>query len=488
LSTKHLDFYVAKVYNSHISTKEKEVLPMKAPKSVFVCSECEYKSAKWLGKCPNCGAWNTFSEEEVAVAQPPKNPRAVNRDPSHAVSFAELEVPDYIRSSTGMSELDRVLGGGIVAGSVVLLSGEPGIGKSTLLMQISDALGEGRRVLYVSGEESGGQLKLRAKRLGIGGKNLHILTETNVDTILSEADKLKPEIIIADSIQTMYNPDSSSTAGSVTQVRECAFAFIDKAKRYGISVILVGHVNKEGGIAGPKVLEHMVDAVLYFEGERQQSYRIIRAIKNRYGSTNEIGVFEMTDKGLLEVPNPSEMLLAGRPKNVSGNCAVCTLEGTRPIIAEIQALVTQTPYPAPRRNSSGLEYNRMCLLLAVLEKRLGLRFSSCDVYTNVIGGLHLDEPASDLGTALALISSLTDKIVPDELIAVGELGLSGECRAVSNLEQRVREASRLGFTKAVVPYRNLESRKLEVDGIELIPIKNIYEALKVLKAEKRIEE
>ena len=459
---------------------------MKANKTVYICNECEYKSLKWLGKCPSCGAWNSFEEETVvAPSAAPKNQRALTNDPSHAVSFSELEIPDYIRSATGMSELDRVLGGGIVSGSVVLLSGEPGIGKSTLLMQISDALGEGRRVLYVSGEESGGQLKLRADRLGIKGNNLHILTETNIVNILSEADKLKPEIIIADSIQTIYSPDSASAPGSITQVRECAFSFIEKAKRHGISVILVGHVNKEGSIAGPKVLEHMVDAVLYFEGERQQSYRIIRAIKNRYGSTNEIGVFEMTDKGLIEVPNPSEMLLSGRPKNVSGNCAVCTLEGTRPIIAEIQALVTPTPYPAPRRNSSGLDYNRMCLILAVLEKRLGMRFSQSDVYTNVIGGLRLDETASDLAAALALISSITDKVVPDELIAIGELGLSGECRAVSSLEQRVREAARLGFTKAIVPSKNVESRKLDIAGIEIIPIKNIYEALKVLKSEKK---
>ncbi len=459
---------------------------MKAQKSVYICSECEYKSPKWLGKCPSCGAWNTLEEESVAPAAPSaKNPRAATRSASHAVRFDELDTPEYMRSTTGLSELDRVLGGGIVSGSVVLLSGEPGIGKSTLLMQISDSLGDGRRVLYVSGEESGGQLKLRAERLGIGGKNLHILTETNIESILDEAAKLKPDIIIADSIQTIYSDNSSSSAGSVTQVRECAFAFIEKAKTHGISVLLVGHVNKEGGIAGPKVLEHMVDAVLYFEGDRRQSYRIIRAVKNRYGSTNEIGVFEMTDKGLLEVPNPSEMLLAGRPKNVSGNCAVCTIEGTRPMIAEIQALVSQTPYPAPRRTSNGLDYNRMCLILAVLEKRLGLRFSAADVYTNVIGGLHLDEPAVDLAVALALISSLTDKIVPDELIAIGELGLSGECRAVSDLESRVREAARLGFTTAVVPYRNIEKRKLEIAGIKIIPIKTVYEALKVLRAEEK---
>ena len=461
---------------------------MKAVKSIYICAECGYKSAKWLGKCPSCEAWNSFEEDVVVTATAnPKNARTANRnDGSHVVSFADLDMPEYMRSSTGMPELDRVLGGGLVSGSVVLLSGEPGIGKSTLLMQISDSLGSGKTVLYVSGEESGGQLKMRAKRLGINGNDLHILTETNIDIILSEADKLRPDIIIADSIQTIYSDSSSSSPGSVTQVRECAFSFIEKAKSLGISVILVGHVNKEGGIAGPKVLEHMVDAVLYFEGERQQSYRIIRAIKNRYGSTNEIGVFEMTEKGLLEVPNPSEMLLAGRPKNVSGNCAVCTIEGTRPLIAEIQALVTPTPYPAPRRTSNGLEYNRMCLILAVLEKRLGLRFSSADVYTNVIGGLHIDEPAADVAIALSLISSLTDRIVPDDLVAIGELGLSGECRAVCDLEQRINEAGRLGFTKAIVPYRNIESRKIDSGNVELIPIKSIYEAIKVLKAEKKL--
>ena len=458
---------------------------MKGSKTVYICTECGQKSAKWLGKCPACGAWNSFEEE--IQAEPAKTTRsnAIGISDNHAVTFSELEIPDYMRDETGLSELDRVLGGGLVTGSVVLLSGEPGIGKSTLLMQISDALGESRRVLYVSGEESGGQLKMRAKRLGVDGKNLYILTETNIDKILEEAKKIKPDTMIVDSIQTIYSERSASTAGSVTQVKECALSFIAKAKTEGISVLLVGHVNKEGGIAGPKVLEHMVDAVLYFEGERQQSYRIIRAIKNRYGSTNEIGVFEMTDTGLIEVPNPSEMLLAGRPKNTSGNCAVCTLEGTRPLIAEIQAHVTPTPFPAPRRTANGIEYNRMCLILAVLEKRLGLKFFTSDVYMNVIGGLRLDEPASDAAIALALISSLTDKVIPDDLVAVGELGLSGEVRAVSNLEQRVKEAARLGFTKAIVPYRNIEKRKLDVDGIEIIPIKSIYEALKVMKAEKQ---
>ena len=460
---------------------------MKGLKTVFICSECEYHSPKWLGKCPSCGSWNTFVEDVISTqpdTEVKARKRSVSTEPSsnRAVSYNELEIPDYIRSNTGLGELDRVLGGGLVHGSVVLISGEPGIGKSTLLMQISDCLGQSRKVLYVSGGESGGQLKLRAKRLGILGKNLYILTETNIDGILSQADKIKPDVIIIDSIQTVYRDDIKSAPGSITQVRECALDFINKAKSEGISMLIVGHVNKEGGIAGPKVLEHMVDAVLCFEGEKLQSYRIIRANKNRFGSTNEIGVFEMSDKGLVEIENPSEMLLSGRPKKTPGNCAVCTIEGTRPIIAEIQALVSPTSFPAPRRTSNGIDYNRVCLIIAVLEKRLGLKFYQNDVYINVIGGLHIDEPATDAAVALAMISSLTDRAVPDDLIAIGELGLSGECRAVSNLEQRVKEAARLGFTKAVVPYRNIEKRKPDTN-IELIPIHSIYEAVKVLSPE-----
>ena len=457
---------------------------MKAQKTIFMCTDCGNTSSKWLGKCPACGGWNTFVEETARATESDtakKRTSLIGSRENRAVAFGDLNMPDYMRSFTGLDELDRVLGGGLVVGSVVLLSGEPGIGKSTLLIQISDALGKSRKILYVSGEESGGQLKLRAGRLGVQGENLFILTETNIENILAEADKIHPDVIVVDSIQTIYSEKISSTAGSIAQVKECALTFINKAKSEGISVLLVGHVNKEGSIAGPKVLEHMVDAVLYFEGERQQSYRIIRAIKNRYGSTNEIGVFEMTDVGLVEVSNPSEMLLAGRPKNISGNCAVCTMEGTRPLIAEIQALVSPTAFPAPRRTSNGIDYNRMCLILAVLEKRLGLRFSVHDVYLNVIGGLRLDEPASDMATALALISSLTDKIIPDDLIAIGELGLAGECRAVSNLEQRVKEAERLGFLRVIVPYRNVEKRPIQ-SKIQLIPVKSVFEALRVLKA------
>lgn len=455
-------------------------------KTVYVCTECGSQCSKWSGQCPHCGKWNCLEEEVIdtapAVSKLPKRPSVASSGDSRATKFSELSLPTYIRTDTGLSELDRVLGGGLVTGSVVLLSGEPGIGKSTLLMQISDVLGKSRKVLYVSGEESGGQLSLRAKRLGVAGDQLYILTETNLEQILSEADAVKPDVMILDSIQTIYSDKVSSAPGSVTQVRECAMAFLAKAKSEGISMLLVGHVNKEGGIAGPKVLEHMVDAVLYFEGERQQAYRIIRAVKNRFGSVSEIGVFEMTDKGLCEVANPSEMLLSGRPKGVSGNCALCTMEGTRPLIAEIQALVTPTVFPSPRRTGNGVEYNRMYLIIAVLEKRLGLKFYQNDVYMNVIGGLSISEPAADMAIATALVSSLTDRVVPDDLLIIGELGLAGECRAVSNLEQRVREAARLGFTRAIVPFRNVEKRPIQVEGMKIIPVKSVFEVIKELKS------
>ncbi len=462
---------------------------MKGIKTVYICSECEYESPKWLGKCPRCSAWNTFVEDVVekssgSASEAPKRTSLIGSGNSKAAKFSELDMPEYIRFSTGVGELDRVLGGGLVKGSVVLLSGEPGIGKSTLLLQICDSLGEGKKILYVSGEESTGQLKLRAERLSVKGSSLYILTETNIENILSEAKKIAPDVIIADSVQTMYSDRVTSPPGSITNVKEVALSFISKAKAEGISVVLVGHINKEGSIAGPKVLEHMVDAVLTFEGDKKQTYRIIRANKNRYGSTNEIGVFEMTDTGLCEVGNPSEMLLADRPTDTSGNCAVCTMEGTRPIVAEIQALVTPTSFPAPRRTSNGIDYNRTYLILAVLEKRLGLRFSANDVYLNVIGGLQINETASDLGIALALISSLTDTVIPDSLIAIGELGLAGECRSVANLELRVKEAARLGFTTAVIPHQSKRGT-LKADGIKTVTVKNVYDLLKLLKNTKK---
>ncbi|MBO7149211.1 MAG: DNA repair protein RadA [Clostridia bacterium] len=461
---------------------------MKNNKTVFECAECGASFSKWFGKCTVCGAWNSAVEAEKELEKAEKAAKIKRVAPvyeNEIVKFDEYEVGDTARELTGMGELDRVLGGGLVAGSVVLLAGEPGIGKSTLLLQICKTLASGgRKVLYVSGEESRDQIKLRAKRLeGVeDAKSLYLLTDTNVSGIIEKADKLSPDIMIIDSIQTIYSEAVASAPGSIAQVRECALSFINKAKNEGISIILVGHVNKEGSIAGPKVLEHMVDAVLYFEGEKIRSYRMIRAIKNRYGSTNEIGLFEMTDSGLAEVPNPSEMLLSDRREGVSGSCAVCVVEGTRPVIAEIQALVTSTAFPSPRRTSNGVDYNRACLLIAVLEKRLGFKFYTSDVYLNVIGGLRLDEPASDLAVALALISGIRDLPVESGLIAIGEVGLSGEVRAVSEIEKRISEASRLGFTKILLPYRNMEKLKGKKYGnVELIPVKSIFEALPYVK-------
>lgn len=456
-------------------------------RSVFVCKNCDYQTSSWLGRCPSCGAWNTFEEETYEEETPAPDKKGTRRimlardyGESEPQSLSGGDVPEYMRASTGMGEFDRVLGGGLVAGSVVLLSGEPGIGKSTLLLQICASLAREKRVLYVSGEESAAQISMRAKRLGIKSENLWVLTETDAEKVLKKADKLAPDVIVVDSIQTMYHSESATIPGSVTQIRESSAMFINKAKTDGTAVLLVGHVNKEGGIAGPKILEHMVDTVLYFEGERRQNFRLIRAIKNRFGSTNEIGVFEMTERGLCQVENPSEMLLADRPKNVPGNCAVCVMEGTRPLIAEIQALTSPTVFPSPRRMSTGIDYNRLSLIIAVIEKRLGLHFQNLDVYLNVIGGIHIDETASDAATALALISSVRDLPVPDDLICFGEIGLAGEVRAVSRVDQRVSEAVRLGFGRIAIPERCVSRVSDVPQGVNVIPVKTIFDLLPLM--------
>ena len=449
-------------------------------KTKWECIECGYQSASWYGKCPSCGAWDTL-EEITEIDKPSNDARAslIGNIGGTGVPkpLNELDMPEYIRNKSGMSELDRVLGGGIVSGSAVLISGEPGIGKSTLLMQISGKLTPKNKVLYVSGEESGSQINLRAKRLGVSGNNLYVLIETNIDNILSHTESLKPDVVIIDSIQTIYDARSASSPGSITQVRECASRFIGMAKSRGISIIIVSHVNKEGGIAGPKVLEHAVDAVLYFEGEKRNSYRIIRAIKNRFGSTNEIGVFEMREDGLAEIPNPSEALLSGRPSDVSGSCAVCVMEGTRPVIAEIQALGVKSVLPAPRRTSNGIDFNRMVMLLAVLEKRLGLKLGTYDTYLNVVGGLRLDEPASDMAVCLAVISSIKDKPIPDKVVAMGEIGLAGECRSVSNIDARVSEAVRLGFDTIIMPKRDYVPKRHTHKGVKIIAVNSVMEAV-----------
>ena len=456
---------------------------MKTSKVLFVCRECGATSIRWIGKCPDCGAWDSYDEERVQEEKAKSGGRVSSQN--KAIPFSELSQPDYLRATTGMAELDRVLGGGLVERSAVLLSGEPGIGKSTLLLQICDVLSEKRRVLYVSGEESNGQLKLRAERLGIKGENIFLLTETDVEAVLEECERIQPQVVIIDSVQTLSSNRFTSAPGSITQVRECALSLIHYGKNSGAAVFLVGHVNKEGGISGPKILEHMVDAVLYFEGERTNSYRIIRAIKNRFGSTNEIGVFQMGERGLEEIPNPSEVVMAERPKNTSGSCAGCVMQGSRPIISEIQALVTKTTYPVGKRTADGFDYNRMCLLMAVLEKRMGLRFYENDVYLNVAGGIRLDEPSADLSIAMALISGITDRVIADDLIAFGEIGLAGEVRAVSHIEYRVKEAVRLGFTKIVLPKKNIIPSLRVPSGVSLIGIENIYQALANMKLRKQ---
>ncbi len=460
---------------------------MAKSKTAYVCQNCGYESAKWYGKCPECGQWNTMEEQLKSPA--PMGGKAAQAAP--VVTNLEVSTIDAISSAeenrfhTDLSELDRVLGGGIVKGSVIMLSGEPGIGKSTLLLQICKFLCQGLRVLYISGEESARQIKLRAMRLGVESPNLFLATTTDIDHVVAAIDKVHPDIAIIDSIQTMSLSDLQSSPGSVTQVRECTQRLIYTAKSADIPIFIVGHVNKDGAIAGPKVLEHMVDCVLYFEGERHLAYRILRAVKNRYGSTNEIGVFEMTDRGLTEVANPSMMMLSGRPVNVSGTCVTCLMEGSRPILAEVQALVTKTAFGNPRRAATGFDFNRMALLLAVLEKRCGYFFGSLDAYINVVGGLRLDEPASDLSVALALVSNLTDRLIPDDLIVIGEIGLAGEVRAVNHIQNRVSEAYRLGFVRCMVPRHNLSQLNTEqMPDLEVIPVSSINEACKIIGRNK----
>lgn len=451
-------------------------------KSLYVCSQCGFESAKWYGKCPGCGEWNTLSEE---IRETPKAgyvaPSQRQTAASVPVPITQISTEDEQRYHTGSKELDRVLGGGIVKGSLVLLGGDPGIGKSTILLQICRHLGKTLKILYISGEESKRQIKLRASRLGVECDSLYIMTETDVEIVANQIQSEKPDIVMIDSIQTMNFKELSSSPGSVTQVRECTNILMRTSKALDIPCIVVGHVNKDGAIAGPKVLEHIVDAVLYFEGDKQMSYRIIRAAKNRYGSTNEIGVFQMNDTGLSEVENPSLMLLSGRPKNVSGTCVACPMEGSRPILAEIQGLVTNSGFGNPRRMSTGFDYNRMSMLLAVLEKRCGYFFSNLDAYINVVGGLRLDEPATDLAVAIALVSSLKDITVPENLLAFGEIGLTGEIRAVNHAAQRVTESARLGFKKCIIPYHNLKGLIIPSDtDIEIIGVRTIRDAVNVL--------
>ena len=454
-------------------------------KTVFYCTQCGNETPKWQGQCSACGAWNTIVEQPSA----PKGKKAAASMRMAGISgislrkpklVSEMTIDEEIRFGTGLDELDRVLGGGAVKGSLVLIGGAPGIGKSTLMLQICDQLCRFAKVLYVSGEESERQLRLRAERLGVGEMGVYLFAENNLEEILSAVEETQPDILIVDSIQTMYNGDQSSSPGSISQVKDCTMALMQMAKGKGTTVFVIGHVNKEGSLAGPKVLEHMVDCVLYFEGDRHMSYRILRAAKNRFGATNEIGVFEMNDTGLRGVPNPSQMLLEGRLTEEPGTCVACVMEGARPVLAEVQALLTPTSFGNPRRSTNGFDYNRAMLLMAVLEKRGGLGVNTCDAYLNVIGGLYLDEPGADLAAVLALASSFRDKPVPADLVAIGEVGLTGELRSVSALSQRLSEVRHLGFTKCLVPKNQGKQEITPPEGLQLIPVKNIREALAVL--------
>ena len=453
----------------------------KGKKSVFFCQNCGHEESKWLGQCPACGEWNTFVEERIDTGitkGTTASARAVRESVKAAavVPLTDVSADDETRSTTGIGELDRVLGGGIVPGSLVLVGGDPGIGKSTLLLQVCRQMAEMKKILYISGEESQAQIRLRANRMGKFSPNLLLLCETNLETIRGVIEKERPELVIIDSIQTMYSEEVSSAPGSVSQVRESTNVFMQLAKGLCISIFIVGHVTKEGTVAGPRVLEHMVDTVLYFEGDRHASYRILRAVKNRFGSTNEIGVFEMRQDGLAEVENPSEYMLSGRPENASGSVVACSMEGTRPILLEIQALVCRSNFGMPRRTAAGTDYNRVNLLMAVLEKRLGMALSNCDAYINIAGGIRMNEPAIDLGIVLAIASSFRNRPIDEKTIVFGEVGLSGEVRAVSMPEQRVAEAKKLGFETCILPEVSLKMVK-DIRVIRLIGVKNIGDAV-----------
>ena len=451
---------------------------MAKTKTVFYCTECGNETPKWQGRCPACGAWNTLEEHTEKPAAPGRAKSAPVGGSRRPQKLSQVDTEGEIRFSSGMGELDRVLGGGAVGGSLVLVGGAPGIGKSTLLLQICSCLCQGRKVLYVSGEESERQLKLRAQRLGVEPEGLYILSETQMTDILEAVNELQPDVLIADSIQTLYTDTNDSLPGSISQVKECTMILMNLAKAQGITVFVVGHINKDGNIAGPKVLEHMVDCVLYFEGDPNSSYRLLRAAKNRFGSTNEIGVFEMGDHGLIEVPNPSQMLLDGRPSGESGTCVACVMEGTRPVLAEVQALVAKTSFNVPRRTADGFDFNRAALLLAVAEKRGGMKLSLFDAYINVIGGLRLDEPGADLPVILAVASSYRDRPIADELVAMGEVGLTGEIRSVSHMNQRLSEIARLGFKTCILPKSG--SEKLDIPaGLTVYRVRNIREAIEV---------
>ena len=448
---------------------------------VYFCQECGYESSKWMGQCPGCKAWNSFAEEPVSTGKKASGGgKSVSRQQSEPVILKEISLKEDERQTTKIGELDRVLGGGIVPGSLVLVGGDPGIGKSTLLLQVCRNLAEnGNSVLYISGEESLRQIKLRANRIGTFNENLQLLCETNLDTVREVMERKKPDVAIIDSIQTMFDEEIGSAPGSVSQVRESTNVFMQLAKGLCIPIFIVGHVTKEGTVAGPRVLEHMVDTVLYFEGDRHASYRILRAVKNRFGSTNEIGVFEMRQSGLVEVENPSEYMLSGKPENASGSVVACSMEGTRPILLEIQALVCRTNFGMPRRTAAGTDYNRVNLLMAVLEKRLGMSLGNCDAYVNIAGGIKMNEPAIDLGIVMALVSSYRNRPIDEKTIVFGEVGLSGEVRAVNMPEQRVAEAKKLGFETCILPEISLKMVK-EIQGIRLVGVKTVNEAVGII--------